>query len=61
MVKCPECGGNMEKGTLGTDGVVMSWMNNPLSLRGDTLMKGLTNCSIGGFRCPHCRLVMVHY
>jgi hypothetical protein len=63
--RCPECGGEMEKGVVSAVGLSMAWSKEPILtiLRGVAILKRnpprLTY--IEGNRCKACRLIIAHY
>ena len=65
--KCPECGGDLETGTVG----VMSYISgaawyrerSTLALHGETIVHAPLGGMVwlDGLRCPKCRALHLHY
>jgi len=62
--KCPDCGSEMEKGYLFTDGVVIRWNHkkHKFFVRGELLETQIWNLnSIEAYRCVKCKLAFFYY
>jgi hypothetical protein len=64
IVKCPECGGEMEKGYLVSEAIKWSTQGHPQwALEQETIVHGYawTFTNTEAFRCPACRLALFRY